>query len=184
MTTLRSITRLGKISSRPLIADNLLEFHASRLLLLLDVVGVNGRIEGLTKFAKLDFFVRYPPFFNRLEGSDAEDPAPAYGADSPMIRYHYGPWDHRYYQILGYLEGTGAITVTPTRKGYTLKLTPTGKALGKALREKESFEELIAHMRRVKRKFGARTGSSLKRLIYDEFEAEVAEVDMQTVIRP
>lgn len=184
MTSLRSITRLGEFSSRPLIADNLLEFHASRLLLLLDVVGVKGRIEGLTKFAKLDFFVRYPTFFYRLEGRDAKDRATASGADSPMIRYHYGPWDHRYYQVLGYLEGMGAITVTPTRKGYTLELTTAGRALGKALRRKQSFEELIEHMRRVKKKLGSRTGSSLKRLIYEEFESEVAEVDMQTVIRP
>lgn len=184
MTTLKSIARLRELSSRPLIADSLLEFHASRLLLLLDVVGVKGRIEGLTKFAKLDFFVRYPSFFFRLEDGDAEGPSTISGADSPMIRYHYGPWDPRYYQVLAYLEGTGAIIVTPTSKGYTLALTTAGRALAKALRRKASFAELVKHMRRVKKKFGSRTGSSLKRLIYREFESEVADVDMQAVIRP
>ncbi len=49
----------------PLTADQITEFHAARLMLLLHLCGVKNRIEGLTKLAKLDFFVRYPAFFLR-----------------------------------------------------------------------------------------------------------------------
>lgn len=182
--SLKSITRLRELSSRPLVADNLLEFHASRLLLLLDVVGVRGRIDGLTKFAKLDFFVRYPTFFLRLEGGDGEIATRASIVDSPMVRYHYGPWDHRYYQVLAYLEGNGTVTVTPVGNGYRIALTDTGRSIAKALRRERSFAALVAHMRRVKKKLGSRTGSSLKHLIYKEFESDVADLAMQTVIKP
>lgn len=42
--------------------DDAVDFHASRLLLLLNLCGTNPGpgIEGRTKFAKLDFFLRYP----------------------------------------------------------------------------------------------------------------------------
>jgi hypothetical protein len=60
---MKSLNRLGARSvSLPLSADDIVEFHAARLLLLLSVCGVAGRIDGLTKMAKLDFFARYPDF--------------------------------------------------------------------------------------------------------------------------
>ncbi len=62
MKSLKNINDLP--AGVPLAADDLLEFHAARLLLLFKVCGVAGRIDGLTKMAKLDFFVRYPQFFN------------------------------------------------------------------------------------------------------------------------
>ncbi len=61
---MKSLNRIGQCPvSLPLSADDILEFHAARLLLLLSVCGVSGRIDGLTKMAKLDFFARYPAFF-------------------------------------------------------------------------------------------------------------------------
>jgi hypothetical protein len=56
---------LKNLADRPaaaaLVADDILEFHAGRLLLLLSTCGgTGGSINGLTKMAKLDFFVRYP----------------------------------------------------------------------------------------------------------------------------
>ena len=51
--------------SSPLPAEDVLELHAARLVLLLKHCGVKNRIDGLTKLAKLDFFVRYPEFFHQ-----------------------------------------------------------------------------------------------------------------------
>jgi len=48
--------------------DDNIPYHASRLLLVLRFAGrpVSApRIEGRTKFVKLDFFVRYPQFLER-----------------------------------------------------------------------------------------------------------------------
>ena len=61
---MRSLNRVGMVpASLPLSADDIVEFHAARLMLLMHVCGVSGRIDGLTKMAKLDFFARYPDFF-------------------------------------------------------------------------------------------------------------------------
>ena len=61
---MRSLSRVGlQPVSLPLAADDIVEFHAARLLLLMEICGVKGRIDGLTKMAKLDFFSRYPDFF-------------------------------------------------------------------------------------------------------------------------
>ena len=56
-------------SSQPLLADDLVEFHLARIFLLLRLCGRSNRIAGLTKFAKLDFFVRYPDFFERARAN-------------------------------------------------------------------------------------------------------------------
>jgi hypothetical protein len=99
---MKSLNRLGARSvSLPLSADDIVEFHAARLLLLLSVCGVAGRIDGLTKMAKLDFFARYPDFFEVARaastptGSDTgirTDEADL-AVESAMVRHHYGPWD-------------------------------------------------------------------------------------------
>ena len=61
---MKSINHIGFAPvSLPLSADNIVEFHAARILLLISVCGTGNRIDGLTKMAKLDFFVRYPDFF-------------------------------------------------------------------------------------------------------------------------
>ncbi len=61
---MRSLNRVWmQPTSLPLSADEIVEFHAARLLLLIHLCGVSGRIDGLTKMAKLDFFARYPDFF-------------------------------------------------------------------------------------------------------------------------
>lgn len=82
-----------------LAADDIVEFHAARLLLLLSVCGVSGRIDGLTKMAKLDFFARYPHFFEVARAAAG----PLHALDAPsrtesdeaveaaMVRHHYGP---------------------------------------------------------------------------------------------
>ena len=58
---MKSLNRIGTFPvSLPLAADDILEFHAARLLLLLSICGVSGRIDGLTKMAKLDFLCTLP----------------------------------------------------------------------------------------------------------------------------
>ena len=56
MKSLRNFA--SQAAGLPLLADDVLEFHAARLLLLFRVCGTKDRIDGLTKMAKLDFFVR------------------------------------------------------------------------------------------------------------------------------
>ena len=76
---MKSLSRLGtRPASLPLAADDILEFHAARLLLLIHVCGTAGRIDGLTKMAKLDFFTRYPDFFDAARAAIEPDAQTVY----------------------------------------------------------------------------------------------------------
>jgi hypothetical protein len=174
---MKSITNLGTSpAAHPVLADDLVEFHAARLLLLFRICGKKGQIEGLTKLAKLDFFVRYPEFFTQVcdhLGSKAS--APIKTRESGMVRFHYGPWDKRYYQVLAYLEGRELVTVSKDGNAFLFSLTPTGTALADRFRKATRFGELVVQMKAVKRVLGAKSGSALKTLIYKVFEKEVAD---------
>lgn len=166
----------------PVAADDLLEFHAARLLLLFKICGKTPRntglprIDGLTKMAKLDFFVRYPQFFNTAcQALGLSSESATQTVESSMIRFHYGPWDERYYHILAYLEGKRLLSVTKENQAFALSLTEEGRLLADRLAEDEVFAPLVEQMRRVKTALGDKPGSTLKNLIYQIFEKEVAQ---------
>jgi hypothetical protein len=178
--SLTSFGRLGAYSAAaPLPADEVLEFHAARLLLLLQVVG-GGRVDGLTKLAKLDFFIRYPNFFARATGkAAAQGPT-----ESSMIRFHYGPWDRRYYQLLGYLESKELIEVSrPGPRTYRFALTPGGQGVAQLLERDPAFGDLVDRMAEVRGAFGKWSGSRLKNLVYSTFRSEVGLAQIGDVIR-
>jgi hypothetical protein len=100
MTTPRQAADLA------LLRDDL-AYHQARVLLLVDTVagtqGHSGKMDGLTKLAKLDFLLRYPALapavLDGLDPADArlhlseEDKAEPAEVEAPMTRYKYGPWD-------------------------------------------------------------------------------------------
>ena len=187
---MRSLNRVGtQPASIPLSADDIIEFHAARLLLLVQICGVRGRIDGLTKMAKLDFFARYPEFFEvaraaatpgdvaRLDNDQADE-----RIESAMVRHHYGPWDKRYYHVLAHLEAKGLILVSKEGKSYRIALTDLGKELATALTSRPSFGPLIERMREVKKTFGDKSGNVLKELIYRIFDEEVGQRPMGETI--
>jgi hypothetical protein len=189
---MRSLNRVGARSvSLPLSADDIVEFHAARLLLLISICGIAGRIDGLTKMAKLDFFARYPDFFEVARAAIAPasnlDSATRATADetveSAMVRHHYGPWDKRYYHVLAHLEAKRLITVTKDGSSYRLALTDLGRDSAKALAARSSFGPLAARMREVKKTFGSKNGTFLKDLIYRLFDEEVGRRPMGEEIR-
>jgi hypothetical protein len=167
----------------PLVADGITELHASRILLLLKRCGTSGKIDGLTKLAKLDFFVRYPDFFDQMSqyiGSQVKSHSS--GVESAMVRHHYGPWDKRYYQVLSYLSSRGLISISKDGNAYRFKLTDLGKSSATELERASEFGDLVEQMRRVKILLGAKTGSTIKNLIYQAFDAEVAKKAMGELI--
>jgi hypothetical protein len=167
----------------PLLADDLLEFHAARLLLLLKVCGTGNRIDGLTKMAKLDFFVRYPEFFERVARSLSGPRAvPSLPRDSSMIRFHYGPWDPRYYHVLSYLEAKGLIGVERDGPTFRIRLTSSGAHIAEGLESRPVFAGIVAHMKSVKKVLGRKAGSTLRDLVYRFFGDEVGEKRIGEVI--
>jgi hypothetical protein len=181
---MRSLRYFGKQSvGVPLLADDVLEFHAARLLLLFKLCGQSGRIDGLTKMAKLDFFVRYPQFFNTACAKlNITNSAPVRHIESSMIRYHYGPWDERYYHILAYLEAKQLIGISPKGNMYQLRLTDYGNRVAVHFEKDPAFSEVVKQMRQVKTALGAKAGSALKKLVYQLFEDEVAKRPLGEVI--
>jgi hypothetical protein len=181
---MRSIKKLGtQPASLPVLADDITEFHAARLLLLLKLCGTKGRIDGLTKMAKLDFFVRYPRFFaeacEELGQIPESTPLPV---ESAMVRYRYGPWDRRYYHVLSFLEGARLIAVSRIGKTFRLELTDQGTTAAAQLEKSASFSDLASQMRQVKKVLGAKSGSTLKKIIYKTFSNEVTNREHGEVI--
>jgi hypothetical protein len=176
-----SYRRLGVYSAAaPLPADEVLEFHAARLLLLLRIVG-RGKLDGLTKLAKLDFFVRYPVFFGRAVGTAQ----PTGATESSMIRFHYGPWDKRYYQLLGYLGAKDLVEVSqPGPRTYRFALTAAGQSVAQSLEQDPAFTDLVERMQRVRVAFGSWSGSRLKNHVYATFRREVGQAQLGERIQP
>lgn len=167
----------------PLLADEVVEFHAARLLLLLEICGQRGHIDGLTKLAKLDFFVRYPEFFRKASLQLGNEALVLLDSiESGMVRHHYGPWDKRYYHVLSYLESKQLIEVNQYKKSFRFALTDHGKETAKRLEEKEEFHLLCEHMGQVKKIFGPMSGAAIKKLIYKIFDKEVAEKSLGEAI--
>jgi hypothetical protein len=182
---MKSVLRASETSrSFPLAADMFTELHASRLLLLLKICGISGRIEGLTKLAKLDFFIRYPDFFERIAlhlGKNVESATTS--VESAMVRHHYGPWDKRYYHILPFLEARDLITIKKEGKAYIFELTDGGKKVASMLSKDSDFGTQVSQMRRVKNVLGSKSGSRLKSLIYEVFDQEIANKALGRVIQ-
>jgi hypothetical protein len=172
-------------TTRPLsdlfILDDNIPFHATRILLLIKLAGRpinNPRIEGRTKLAKLDFFIRYPKFldnaaqlllsrenYETIHSILIQNPT----IESQMIRYKYGPWDQRYYLVLAYLSGKGLIEVRPTDKADQYTLTEIGNTLASNLMQLDVFNSIVARSRLVGEIFGQRNGTWIKKFIYRNF---------------
>jgi hypothetical protein len=167
-----------------------LDSHSARVMILLRHFGPTSekQLLGLTKLAKLDFLLRYPLFTERLlerrgepwalgtEPSDSERLA----VETRMIRYKYGPWDNRYYPILGALLGLGLAQVSKSGRSFEMNLTPEGAELAAELAREPEWAPLDERALFLKQRFDF-TGSKLKNLIYQELP-EVIDRPLRTVI--
>ena len=154
------------------------DLHQALVLLLVDTVaGDSGALDGLTKLAKLDFLLRYPAFLERLidqqaiKGAMTENVRPNADerreVESRMLRYKYGPWDDRYYSIVGALVGRGLIEYVPSRGRVALKSTDGGRAIANALRTDPAWTTVAARCLLLKEVLGRMSGNRIKELIYN-----------------
>lgn len=182
---MRSVISLGSLPvGLPLVADDIVEFHAARIILLIGICGTNNRIDGLTKLAKLDFFVRYPQFFEMASSyMKTKAISASKTVESNMIRYHYGPWDPRYYNIFAYLESRDLLEITKEDKTFRFQLTDLGKEALSHLKKNSAYYEISEQMQSVKKAFGSKKGSKLKELIYQVFEKEVTQKQLGEIIK-
>jgi hypothetical protein len=174
-----------------------LAYHQARVLLLVDAVaatqGHQGKVDGLTKLAKLDFLLRYPALapavLDRLSAADprlrlpAGEAASPADAEAPMIRYKYGPWDDRYYAIIGALVGRGLLRYMPGRRGsVALAPTPAGRELAGHLAAADEWGDVAERSQAIAESSAGMSGNALKTLIYQRL-ASLMDRQFGEVIR-
>jgi hypothetical protein len=154
------------------------DFHLARLLTLLRVfAGASGEepIEGITKLVKLDFLLRYPVLLERAllkrGGNPAEvkvQPHERQSVESRMVRYRFGPWDHRYHQFVNTLVAKGLAHVALRGRTVVIGITKQGEDLADRLIKTESFTDLANRSRLLKR-YCNLSATNLMEFIYDTF---------------
>ena len=178
-----------------LVRDDL-AYHQARVLLLVTAVaaaqGHSGKVDGLTKLAKLDFLLRYPALapsvLDRLDPADPrlhlsdDDRADPANAEAPMIRYKYGPWDDRYYPVIGALVSRGLLRYARGRRG-SVALAPTppdGRSPGSSAAASE-WNEIADRSSAIADASSGLTGNALKDLIYNRLAALMDRPHRETI---
>jgi hypothetical protein len=147
-------------------------YHEARVLILICQLTDPGQpLRGLTKLVKLDFLLRYPVMAERLLPEGVVWPQTAPTADereaveSRMIRYKYGPWDDRYYPILGALVGKQLATFARVDASMEVTATNTGRAVAAQLSDRQPWT-IVSQRARFLREHFDLPGNQLKDLIY------------------
>lgn len=158
--------------------------HLGRLLILIDAFGGRAgdkQIEGLTKLAKLDFLLRYPAYLERaLLARNVANPAinvhdfERHSIEAHMVRFKYGPWDHRYRRFLNTLAGRGLVAVGQSGRTIMIGLTEKGRAAALSLREDPAFAAIGQRAVQLKRHLDL-SATNLMEFVYATFP-EVASL--------
>ena len=152
--------------------------HMARLLMLFEAHSgrSNKPVEGVTKLAKLDFLLRYPNCLERALIAKDKPTEPAHihefertTIESKMVRFRYGPWDHRYRRWIALLVGKGLLRAGVEGRTVKLWLTDAGHDVAKALGTSTDLEDLSVRASLVARTFGSMSGSGLKDFVYATF---------------
>lgn len=154
------------------------DMHLARVLILLDSLsGKNHRqkVEGITKLAKLDFLLRYPVALeralkelNKVKEINIKN-YERYSVESEMIRFKYGPWDHRYRRFLAVLESKGLIEISVRGKTVEISIKDKGHEKAQELASKPIFGDYLARSRLIKSSFGSMSAVRLVEFVYRVF---------------
>jgi hypothetical protein len=132
--------------------------HVGRILLLVDAfTGETAALRGLPKLARLDFLLRFPVYLEALL-EERQRPLPfelratyheRRAPEAALIRWKYGPWDHRYYPLLGRLVGQTLVEADTSGGVLLLRTTDAGRQAAVSL-EGASWELVRARARALR----------------------------------
>ena len=151
--------------------------HLARLLVLLKAFMKEDQsaIEGITKLAKLDFLLRYPSYFEAaLEARGVKREKinlPDYERntiEASMVRFKFGPWDHRYRRFLNSLAAMGLVTISISGRKVSIDLTNEGFNMADKLSVKGEFEQLTMRAGMLSRHLDL-GATNLMNFIYETF---------------
>lgn len=157
--------------------DNL---HIARVLMLMAAHaardGTAKPVDGVTKLAKLDFLLRYPNCLERALKARNQPTAPAQiqefertTIESKMVRFRYGPWDHRYRRWIALLVGKGLLHAWVEGRTVKIQLTAAGQQAAAQLSDNDELRDLAARAKLVASSFGGMSGTALKDFVYATF---------------
>jgi hypothetical protein len=151
--------------------------HLARILVLLRAFQQPDRpaIEGITKLAKLDFLLRYPSCLQtalkargvRHEAIPVDD-FEALTIEARMVRYRYGPWDHRYRRFLNVLAGKGLISAGVDGQTINIDLTDAGTAIAGQLIASPAYSRVYDRAKLLKKHLDLKA-RALMEFIYQTF---------------
>lgn len=153
------------------------DVHLARILVLLRAFQEPDRpaVEGITKLAKLDFLLRYPSCLQtalRARGVRDEaipvDDFEALTIEARMIRYRYGPWDHRYRKFLNILAAKGLVTAQAQGQTINIDLTDAGVEISDELAKNPAFSRVFSRARLLKKHLDIKA-RALMEFIYQTF---------------
>lgn len=156
--------------------------HLARILILLSAFDHPDvpALDGITKLAKLDFLLRYPSFFERAmrERGVQDDRAKIEtyernSVEAQMVRYRFGPWDHKYRRFLNILTGMGLVRILRQGRATTISLTGKGRELATRLSEQAVFQTTKARAQLLKSKLDL-TPTHITKFIYETFPEVVS----------
>jgi hypothetical protein len=158
--------------------DGAPELHLARLLILLNSFAGgdgHGTVDGLTKLAKLDFLLRYPVMLDRAlraRGNSTRElqleEHERQSVESEMVRYRFGPWDHRYRELLNILVAKGLASISVEGRKTVIAITSAGRDVAGQFASESLFEPYVRRSALLKRHFDL-TGTNLMRFIYETF---------------
>ncbi|WP_320457941.1 ABC-three component system middle component 4 [Stenotrophomonas sp. CFBP8994] len=132
-------------------------------------------VEGITKLAKLDFLLRYPVMLEKAllsKGRSIRDlqlqEHERYSVESEMVRYRFGPWDHRYKEYLNVLTSKGLVAISIEGRKVVISVTKDGKRVAQMLASNKDLEILSQRANILKRNFDL-TATNLMKFIYETF---------------
>jgi hypothetical protein len=154
------------------------DLHEARLLVLLSAFAGEtgtGEIEGLTKLAKLDFLLRYPVFLERAlqkRGASTRmvelQPHEVMSVESKMVRYRFGPWDHRYRRFLNLLAAKGLVRLAVDGRTVRAGLTQAGWGRAQAIVQSAAFQDIARRAKSLHTHLNI-SGTHLMKFIYETF---------------
>lgn len=157
--------------------------HEGRLLLLIDAFSSGDKAEGvrgMTKLAKLDFLLRYPTFLERaLQARRRPTQAVRLqdferrSVESRMVRYRFGPWDHRYPEILRRLQARGLVTLQRDGRTIVMKTTAAGTKLSADLCKTGVFDDVSRRAATLNTHLNL-AATNLMKFIYETFPEVVS----------
>lgn len=165
------------------------DVHLARLLVLIrQFSNDNGpALVGITKLAKLDFLLRYPNYFEiamRKRGVAEKnlemERFERNSIEAKMVRYRFGPWDHRYRNFLNILASKGLATLTLSGRTISIDLTEAGTELASTLAEESEFKSIDSRARVLSQNINI-GATKLMSFIYETFP-ELHDMEMNSEI--